>query len=293
MKDTIDFKYSIFSKGIEFSNSCFKENVYFGHSFFNSNTVFFRCTFEGNCSFYQSTIFQGITFDRTNFSKALDVSRSSFSGTIQFSRTVFCDYVDIQYVTFFNKQTTLLFGIKEEGNEEEYSRTVIKDKMNFSYSNLPDSISFSGSSIIGDVDFSAIDELHCSKGIKFNLEGCDAEKIILNYRDKGRFKFNLIRKLEPELSKAITLRVYSNLMLSSKNNQFREGYLNTYEENELLKADGFVDLFIFHINKIWWRFGYAKDRIIFWSLCFFFGFLVLNLLFFDKIILVHDDFLIN
>ena len=113
------------------------------------------------------------------------------------------------------------------------------------------------------IDFNFINDSTCLEDYKINIYNIDLEKLMLTNQ------FTLY--FDDYLSIDIKNSIYKQLL----DNQMKKGYKNVYKSFDLKyrkfineNYNHFSERLFYFINRIWWNFGYNKQRVFVWAIIF-------------------------
>ncbi len=169
--------------------------------------------------------------------------------------------------------------------------------LEFERTELPDTLDFSNTEFANLVDLTGT-VANPSGPCYINLLHADIDKIKMQY---GNFRlyFPNNMKTNPERYDEIT-STYDRLLASMSANGFKDSYEELDCEYKLWKASrvppkssyftDYANKLVYAVNLVggyiayaWWKFGYARERVVLWTLLFLIIFAAFNEAYYDKV----------
>lgn len=239
--------------GIEFQDSRFEEDAQFhgakflGRTFFNT-TEFFKGAYFSDAVFNEYTRFSG-----NDFAQRPWFWESSFLDTVIFCSNNFRDGIDFQSAKFSHYLSL--------------RSSTSKGRIDFGGVKMPKKLDISYLKTDGPVDFSYINDTLADYLYKINIYSAEIERLILT----DKFSLYFDDYLSPDIKNGI----YKQLLESLNNKGYKNVFKSFDIEYRSFKNENFNHFFekiFFSINKLWWNFGYCKQRVFLWATFFIFLF---------------------
>lgn len=283
--ELVDFSFCVFEKDVYIADSRFCNSLVISHSKFDS------CVFIHNAVFKESVNFENLTFNLIELSESVfekyftfneninrnesfivDVkfnngcafNHSVFEGNTWFTGSTFAQRPTF-WETKFNDSTyfshvNLLHGIDFQSARFKYllglNSLVANGKIYFDNVYLPEYIDLSYLISENIVDFNFINDSLKNYRFGVNLYKADLSKIILTDRFYLWF--------DNDLSIEQRNIVYKQLLFNLSNKGYKTLYKTIdlqYREFENKNYNGVLKRLASYVNKIWWNYGYDKERI--------------------------------
>lgn len=293
----------VFMKGISFYKSRFKNEVYmnecqffdrvdFSKAIFDSTLILYR-TFFNKAGVFSDATFKGLQFIDTQFEEDVQFHEANFKGATFFISSKFKKGAYFTGATFYDFAS---FNFSEFEQRPLFWQITSKDTITFYSAKLKSGIDFQSSKLglllglnnlesggkiyFSDVtmptytdlsflktertiDFNFINDSTYSEDYKINIYGVDSEKLMLTNQ------FTLY--FDDYLSLDIKNSIYKQLL----DNQMKNGYKNVYKSFDLKyksfineNYNNFSERLFYFINRVWWNFGYNKQRVFLWAILF-------------------------
>ena len=298
-----DMSEKVFMNSLDLSSSTFHENVYFCGSQFNNHILANNTIFNSSLLFHNISFKESVSFRRTKFD-FLQVSECSFEDLFNASDAVFNGEVHIVATKFLNGvifngskfldltrftgseflqrpffwesqfQDTLYFNSTTFSDGADFlsvsfknylgfSNLNVKGKIYFDNSTLPEYIDFSNLQTNQIIDFSFIQDSTIEEKYKINIYNTDPNNLIITSRFSLWFneylsldqKNSIYKQLLSNLDHVGFKRVYKSIDLEYRD-FINENYNNFFEKLS------------FTLNRLWWNYGYSKERIFLISIIF-------------------------
>lgn len=297
----------VFKKGISFYNSRFTNEVYLNECIFLDRVNLSHATFDttlilwttyfAKAGVFSDATFHDIQFVDTKFEDDVQFNDVHFNSPTYFISTyfkkgalftdaVFRDYTSFKFCEFEEKpwfwqsvssDTLVFYSAKlKSGIDFQSSKFGLLLGLNYLESN--GRIDFNGvsmpqytdlSSIKCDkvIDFNYINDSNKFSNYKINIYNVDLNKLLLT----NQFSLYFDKYLSIDIKHSIYKQLLDNLI--------QKGYKDIYKSFDI-EYKGFVnkhynhysEKVLYHINRIWWNFGYNKHRVFLWTLIFIFIF---------------------
>lgn len=265
-----DFLSATFRSTANFSGAAFASTADFLGATFDSTAVFRADTFYSTADFGEATLRADAYFGLAHFFKGVDFTDSRFYGSVDFSDATFNTDISFNHATFY------------EGSRVNFSGAHFYAKSDFADLVLPKELDFRDiTDITHEIDFTNAFPPFDGGKCRIALEGSDVSKIKLNMKIFELDFFN------PNTPTDQISQVYEKLLKKLKDDGFMESYqiLDIDYRQFKYKHKRWYE-FGWLVNEIqhrWWKYGYNGERVYFWSIGFWLGFSLINLIFYPKL----------
>ncbi len=274
------------------SHCIFTNEVRFGYNNvlkdteWNCSFHFDRLHFYAPLYFYNNKTFSDFSFYKCHFRDTLIiVDDSSFTKPIIFYSSTFGNLIQIgsmETKSFDDPQvkikSEIIFDDCDLGQKlaiynleaEETSKLEIRNSF------LPDTLDFSNCYFRGTIDLTeSLPNIH-KKKCEINLLNCDFDKVKLRY-DDFHLNFNENMLNNSQYTDKIN-STYQLLLANFTKNGYKSSYRNLDIEYKRWQSR---ENWFLKISDLWWKFGYTKQRILFFTILFlilfsFFNFIKYN-----------------
>jgi len=316
-----DMSGIVFMEDVDISFCTFNEKVYFYGTQFNklfiaNNTIFDGTIIFQNVRFMKSMQFNSAKFhligiDDCRIEEDASFFNAKFLGEVYFMNSIFnkgCYFQDSKFY-FFTRFSGSVFTQSPMFWEAQFYDTVF-----FNYVKLMDGIDFQSTKIS---KYISLNSLETQGKIYFDNTYLPEYIDLSNIKSKYPIDFNFIN--DSIKNKKYKINIYktdlNNLILTDRFSLWFDNYLNLDQKNSIYKQllevldhvgyrkvsksidieyrgfinknyNGFFERIGFALNRIWWNYGYNKQRIFLISL-------ILILLFSIPIYLKFDYFVDN
>ncbi|WP_419660989.1 pentapeptide repeat-containing protein [Desulfosarcina variabilis] len=269
----ISFEGVTFENNVLIQGTKFSKDIYFIGSNFQKEAIFYDCEFFGNVYFIGATFNGGVSFLRSHFNNEVTFRESIFKTDANFSETTFKNKTNFSLASFLGKvdfsYSTFL------SRSVDFSSSMFYNSIIFYKTKMPNEINFDGVSIEKEIDFTSIGNHVEDDKCLINLYGTTIDKIRLNYQQ-------IKLQFEPKLSFDQISNIYYMLLKKQKNDGFTKSYeLLDLDYQKIYYFKGIEKKYLYWINKIWWNFGYNKERIFLHALWMFSLFFIINYIGFE------------
>lgn len=253
----LDFNNLTFKGKVILHRATFQKKIYFLNAKFEKDSVFTYITckgavyfvnvfFESDVSFYRSLFEEETTFDCVEFHKNVIFNQARFGQNTYFSKNWFNHQTDFSY-TRFAVDKILDF------TDSRFYGVILFYKTSF-----PGETIFNNVFIYKEIDLTSIDDKSSADICYIDLYGATIDKTKLSY-EKFRVYFDDAKDLSFDQKN----HVYLKLLSKQKN----DGFVNSHKKLDLEYRKFYhfhgsiIKKIMYHIKKIWWNFGYNKERI--------------------------------
>lgn len=291
---TADFDWATFDSRADFSEATFEGTADFEVVTFDAMADFSRATFEDRASFLETKFESTADFCRATFDSTAGFSWATFEGRASFRETKFKSTVAFRWATF--------------EKAVDFRGTEFLGKVNFGRAKLPDSIDFRNlAEISREIDFTYCLPPDKGRKCRIALKGTDISKIKLNmnlfelsfpeetvqrpsgkadtiYRESLDAIYTVVREIVDTIIYPTydqQCSIYEQVLKKLENDGFRDSYeILDVQYRQFKYYHKWYGSVVNALHKIWWNYGYDKERILFiWTPLFFIVFAFLNLLF--------------
>lgn len=247
------FKKAVFShatfNGIEFLNSTFEDDAQFYETKFIGETNFNTSNFKKDALFSKSHFNKFTKFIGNDFSKMPWFWESSFLDTSFFNYNNFSAGIDFQSSEFSHLLS--LRGSKSDG------------RIDFNGVKMPKYLDVSFLKTTNAIDFNYIYDTLSDHKYLINIYHSDIKNLLLTTQ------FSLY--FDDYLSVDVRNGIYKLLLEKLKDNGYRQVFKCFDIEYRKFVNENYNHIFdrvLFSVNRLWWNYGYNKERVFLWSLFF-------------------------
>jgi uncharacterized protein YjbI with pentapeptide repeats len=267
-KVLLSFQNVTFENNVQIQGTKFFKDIFFLGSTFKKEAIFYDCEFYGNAYFIGNTFQQGASFLRSRFNKEANFQGSKFIYYANFKETQFKQIANFSKTNYLGKvdfsDSVFL------GESVNFSSSQFHDLLLLYQSKVPKKINFNGVVLEKEIDFTSIGNQIPYDKCAIYLYGTNIDKIRLNY-EQMKLLF------EPKLSFDQISNVYYSLLKKQKNDGFTKSHeLLDLDYKQIYYFKGIEKKYLYWINKLWWNFGYNKERIFLHALWMFMLFFLIN-----------------
>jgi uncharacterized protein YjbI with pentapeptide repeats len=298
-----DMSEKVFMNDLDLNSSTFQEEVYFSDSKFNNHIFANKTIFNSSLIFHNVKFKKGASFCGTKFN-FLQISECSFEDQVNTSNAEFCGEAHIIGTKFLNilwcnrstfsdltrfsgsefylrpifwdtqfkdslyfNSVSLLEGADFQSTKFKYylsfSNLISKGKIYFNNTILPEFIDLSNLQTNQIIDFNFIKDSIIDDKYNVNIYNTDPNNLIITNRFSIWFdkllnldqRNSIYKQLLANLDQVGYKRVYKSIDLEYRR-FINENYNNLFEKIS------------FTLNRLWWNYGYSKERIFLISLIF-------------------------
>lgn len=280
------FTYTTFSNFVDFSNATFSGDAYFNDANFTQTDFLYSIRFK-NYAYFDSATFEqeailsndiffgNAYFLGTAFSQNADFTNAIFYKNADFENATFLKKVDFSNAMFHHKVFFNRLSLKDSGRFS-FDEAILPDTLDFSHDyKIPNSIELTSANFKDTAFFDLIHN-RIKKRHAIFLYKSDISKFHLDYI---HFKILLT---DPDVISTVSDDDIKGMYETLLNNFRSHGQEDSYEALDIEYQEYQWNTspkwyaWFGRIDKLWWNFGYNKERVFIISLILISFFTFLN-----------------
>ena len=281
-----EFQNSQFERPVASIWSQFNDSLNFSYVDFHETVNFYSSKFSGPFFWYKVMCNKACKMVQTQYLQNVEIDNSDFFASVSFQQAIFNEAVN-----FINNDVEGLAN---------FSNTLFNKDVSFDLTEFRGKLDLSGAKFFGHVSFvgtilPAMIDLSNVNKVRFDIDLDSAEthyhhqytyiNLLNTSLNKINFHYNKFRLYFPDDTPyQIRINLYENLLNHFKALHYDNDYEILYREYKAYQYLSTGKYLINFVQKYWWDYGLAKQRIFLWILILIIFFTFINTLFFVPLI---------